>query len=108
MAERRRRHILGHAAVAAAGQWAVQWGKGAVLVFKHVYLHRGQKSLVLTKRLTAATATTVARRRRRLWRGDCDDAAMSVVADLFSYNAVDKSSTPPPRRAAPLAFRVSC
>ena len=102
MAERRRRHILGHAAVAAAWQWAVQWGKGAVLVFKHVYLHRGQKSLVLTKRLTAA------RRRRRLWRGDCDDAAMSVVADLFSYKAVDKSSTPPPRRAAPLAFRVSC
>ena len=57
----------------------------------------------------AATATTVARRRRRLWRGDCDDAAMSVVADLFSYNAVDKSSTPPPRRAAPFSCsRVSC
>ena len=34
----------------------------AVLVFKHVYLHRGQKSLVLTKRLTAATAMTAARR----------------------------------------------
>ena len=103
MAALRRRHILGHAAVAAAWQWAVQWGKGAVLVFKHVYLHRGQKSLVLTKRLTAA------RRRRRLWRGDCDDAAMSVVADLFSYKAVDKSSTPPPRRAEPFSCsRVSC
>ena len=104
MAERRRRHILGHAAVAAAWQWAVQWGKGAVLVFKHVYLHRGQKSLVLTKRLTAA------RRRRRLWRGGGDgDAGVAVVADLFSYKAVDKSSTPPPRRAAPFSCsRVSC
>lgn len=75
----------------AAWQWAVQWGKGAVLVFKHVYLHRGQKSLVLTKRLTAA------RRRRRLWRGDGDDAGVAVVADLFSYKA-----------AAPFACRVSC
>jgi hypothetical protein len=84
----RRRCFLGHAAVAAAWQWAVQWGKGAVLVFKHVYLHRGQKSLVLTKRLTAA------RRRRRLWRGDGVDADVAVVADLFSYKAVDKSSTP--------------
>ena len=103
MAALRRRHILGHAAVAAAWQWAVQWGKGAVLVFKHVYLHRGQKSLVLTMRLTAA------RRRRRLWRGDGDgDAGVAVVADLFSYKAVDKSSTPPPRRAAPVACRVSC
>lgn len=63
---------------AAAWQWAVQWGKGAVLVFKHVYLHRGQKSLVLTKRLTAA------RRRRRLWRGNGVDAGVAVVADLFS------------------------
>ena len=88
MAAPRRRCFLGHAAVAAAWQWAVQWGKGAVLVFKHVYLHRGQKSLVLTKRLTAA------RQRRRLWRGDGDDAGVAVVADLFSYKAVDKSSTP--------------
>ena len=90
VAARRRRRFLGHAAVAASWQWAVQWGKGAVLVFKHVYLHRGQKSLVLTKRLTAA------RRRRRLWRGDGDgdDAGVAVLADLFSYKAVDKSSTP--------------
>ena len=45
----------------------------------------------------AATATTVARRRRRLWRGDGDDAGVAVVADLFSYKA-----------AAPFACRVSC
>ena len=36
----------------------------------------------------AATATTAARR-------DGDDAGVAVVADLFSYKAVDKSSMPP-------------